>query len=445
MKRLILALLALMLAVPTAFAEKVSTLPSALRVKYTVDEHFINNKKSFVYKEHIQTDRSEVDEEINGIADRFEETQTELLQPDKQQNAKRNSRLDIHIVTSRCGERCLSFLVLARDSYYRKQRFSPFETRVYNMETGEPVGLNDLFEPDSGAWDVIAEAVRETLTAYFPTQTPDAAALDALCSREGVENACFMLGPVCLTLYYEARALYPDRPTLMRVSISYSQLTDMMTEYGREITDNSMYKMVAVTFDDGPSYTSTIKIINELRHAGAQATFFLVGDRIEEYKDVVMRENDENHSLQSHHYKHVDADKSTVERVQSYTKKFYDTLTEAVGSAPIMLRAPYGNFSMFRKAKVNLPFIEWDVDTKDWTGRSKAAVLNTVKELTKDGSIILMHDIKEKTPESAKAVLEWLYDNGYMCVTVEDLFYYNNRPMEPNKVYYRVDPYQEEE
>lgn len=446
MKRLCALVLALILALPmAAYAEKVTALPSALQMSYTVDEHFINNKKSFVYKEHIRTCQEAVDAEINGIADRFEETQTELLQPDKKQNAKRNSRLDIHIVTTRCGEKCLSFLVLARDSYYRAQRFSPFETRVYDMETGKQVTLKNLFAPDSGAWDVLSAAVREGLTAYFPKEEPDAAALDALCSREGIENAAFTLGPVCLTLHYEARALYPDRPTLMRVTVPYGKLTEYMTEEGKALTDNSMYKMVALTFDDGPSYTSTIKIINELRHAGAQATFFLVGDRIEEYKDVVMRENDECHSLQSHHYKHVDADKSTVERVQNYTKKFYDTLTDAVGSAPLMLRAPYGNFSMFRKAKVNLPFIEWDVDTKDWTGKSKNGVLSVVKELTKDGSIILMHDIKEKTPESAKAVIEWLHQNGYLCVTVEDLFYVNGRPMEPNKVYYRVDPYTEEE
>ena len=441
MKRLGALLLALILMIPAAYAEKLTALPSALRVTYQVDEHFINGKKSFIYKESIHTALPAVDAEVNAIADRFEETQAQLLQPDSAKNAKRNSRLDIHIVTSRSGLKCMSFLVLARDSYYRKQRWSPFETRVYDMESGAPIHMTDLFPPDSEAWSLLETAVREGLTAYFPKETPDAAALDALCTREALENAAFMLGPVCLSLHYEARALYPDKPTLMRVSVPYSRLAGMMTAYGAELTDNSMYKMAALTFDDGPAYESTIKIINALRQSGAQGTFFLVGDRIDEYKDVVMRENDENHSLQSHHYKHTNADKSTVERVQSYTKKFYDVLTDAVGTAPLMLRAPYGNFNMFRKAKVNLPFIEWDVDTKDWTGKSKNGVLAIVKELTRDGSIILMHDIKEKTPESAKAVIQWLQDNGYMCVTVEDLFYHNGQPLTPNKIFFRIDPY----
>jgi hypothetical protein len=49
-----------------------------------------------------------------------------------------------------------------------------------------------------------------------------------------------------------------------------------------------------------------------------------------------------------------------------------------------------------------------------------------------------MHDIKDHTPESGRLAAEWLYDNGYMCVTVEDLFMHYGQEMVPNKIYYRV-------
>ena len=420
-------------------SEKVDSVPMRLRVSYQVNEQLINGKQSFVYKETVKTSLPQVDEAVNALADQYEAALSGNLQASK--NPKRNSRLDIHILHSKRGLKALSFLVLARTSLNRKQLSSPFETRVFDMESGGSVALADLFPQDSPAWDLIAQEVKKGLNAYFPKEQANADALNALCRRDAIQSAPFMLGPVCLTLHYEAGALYKGKPTLMQVRIPYGLLRDMMTDYGRELTDNSMYKMAALTFDDGPSYTNTINLLNNLRQAGAQATFFLVGDRIEEYKDVVMRENDENHSLQSHHYKHVDADKSTVERVQSYTKKFYDALTGAVGTAPVMLRAPYGNFKMFKKAKVNLPFIEWDVDTKDWTGKSSSGVLSVVKELTKDGSIILMHDIKDKTAESARRAMEWLESKGFLCISVEDLFTYNGQPMTPNKVFFRIDPY----
>ncbi len=439
MKRFFVCLLALALLLPgMGRAEKASAFPAFFQVKYKVEERKFNSDRCFVSKEHVTTALSQVDEEVNALVDGFDDAMAGQMTPDKGKNPKRNSRLDIHVVNTRSGESALSFLVLARETYQRKQKQSPIAGRVYDMATGQKITLNDLFSEDSEAWAVLADAVREQLNAYFPAQTADPEALNALCTREALLETPFMLGPVCLSLHYEARTLYPKQGSLMRVTVPYSALKGMMTEYGRKQTDNSNYKMVALTFDDGPAHTTTATLLNNLRHNGAQATFFIVGDRIEEHAYIVLRENDENHSIQSHHFKHTDTSKSTIGRIQSYTEKMYKAMTETFGLGPLMLRAPYGIFDYFIKAKVNLPLIEWDVDTKDWTGKSSAAVLNVVKKEVKEGSIILMHDIKDHTPESGRLAAEWLYDNGYMCVTVEDLFMNYGQEMVPNKIYYRV-------
>ena len=437
MKRLLcLAACLLFLLPPLARAEEHKALPACFHVSYTTKDRTIKDKR-FVSKDYITTVQSKVDEEINGIVDQFDAEYADKMKPAG--NPKRNSRLDIHVVHTVSGESAVSFLVLARDVSNRKQRYSPFTTRVYDMRDGRLLTLEDLFDQDSQAWDVLAQEVNQQLDAYFPAEKVDADALQALTTRQALLETPFMLGPTCLTLHYEAKALYPKHPTLMHVFIPYQKLAGMMTPYGEKQTDNSLYRMVAITFDDGPAYETSAGIINTLRQYGARATFFIVGNRIAEYTDIVMRENDEMHSLQSHHFVHTDTSKSTVARTQAYTKRFYDAITGAVGTAPIMLRAPYGVFDMFIKAKVNLPLIEWDVDTKDWTsGSSAARVLGKVKELTKPGSIILMHDIKKKTPESAKQVLEWLRNNDYLCVPVEDLFLHYNQDMIPNKIYYRV-------
>lgn len=440
MKR-VLALCLVLLALPASgLGEKADRFPDCFRVTYSVSEKEINSHGSFVSKDIISTVLPTVDEEINGLADQFEAELSDALTPDAGKNPRRNSRLDIHVVNTRSGESAVSFLVLARESYYRKQKQSPIAGRVYDMATGQRITLDDLFDEDSEAWDVLAETVWEELSAYFPQTEAAPEVLSALCTREALRETPFMLGPVSLSLHYQASVLYPDQPTLMRVTVPYNALRGMMTEYGARQTDNSNYKMAALTFDDGPAYSTTAALLNNLRQAGAQATFFLVGERIPEFTDIVMRENDENHSLQSHHYKHSDTSKSTIPRIQAYTEKMYNIMTQTFGLAPWMLRAPYGIFDYFIKAKVNLPLIEWDVDTKDWTGKSSAAVMSVVKSETKDGSIILMHDIKDHTPESGRQAAEWLYDHGYMCVTVEELFIHFQKQMIPNKIYYRVDP-----
>lgn len=434
MKRIGTLLLLLLLLPLPARAEKADSFPAAFRVEYTVKDKL--NEQTYLSWEYVTTAQKSADAEINGLVDRFVAQMGPEMK--KAGNPKRNSRLDVHVVNSRSGQSAVSFLVLARESYKRKQIQSPFACRVYDMDTGKQVYLTDLFDDDSEAWEIMAEMVYEELDHYFPQQEADEATLRALCTREALIETPFMLGPVSLSFHYEAKILYPQQPTLMRVTVPYNAIRGFMTEYGERQTDNSNYKMCALTFDDGPDYANTATLLNNLRHAGAQATFFLVGDRIEEYADIAMRENDENHSLQSHHYKHTDTSKSTIPRIQAYTEKMYNVMTKTWGLGPWMLRAPYGIFEYFIKSKLNLPFIEWDVDTKDWTGKSTAAVMSVVREETKDGSIILMHDIKDNTPESAKKAAEWLFDHGFMCVTVEELFIHYQQDMTPNKVFYSV-------
>ena len=438
MKRFFALFLALLLLFPLCVqAEKVNRLPDAFSIGYQVKERLEKKEKTFISKEYIRSIQPGVDERINRLVDEFDSLMSGELKP--LDNPRRNSRLDIHVVHSVSGRSAVSFLVLARESYKRKQLRSPFTCMTFDMETGEEIFLTDLFPEDSEAWDLMAEAVYHELSAYFPKQEADEEMLLSLCSREAIEKTPFMLGPVCLTLHYEAKILYPDQPSLMKVSIPYAAFRGMMTEKGAYHTDNSMYKMVAITLDDGPTYSITAALLNTLRHNGTVVTFFLVGDRIAEYQDIVLRENDELHSLQSHHFKHTDTTKSNPGRIQSYTKQFSEALSNVTGTLPVMLRAPYGLSDPFIQAGIDLPLIQWDVDTKDWAGRTKSAILSVVKEETKDGSIILMHDVVEDTAGNIQPVLEWLRDKGYLCVTMEDLFLHNNQEMKPRRVYYYME------
>ncbi|MBO2517396.1 MAG: hypothetical protein CW338_09020 [Clostridiales bacterium] len=57
--------------------------------------------------------------------------------------------------------------------------------------------------------------------------------------------------------------------------------------------------------------------------------------------------------------------------------------------------------------------------------------------MVKNGDIILMHDIKTNTMTSSELVAEYLYEQGFMMVTVEELSRCEGVHMEPNRVYYR--------
>lgn len=181
-KLLILFLvLSLLLSLPySASADKAYSFPDCFRVDYTIAERKINNGQSFVSKEYVHTVCPEVDAEINGLVNAFDEQYSPGLA--RTANPRRNSRLDIHVVTTRSGQSCVSFMVLARESWNRNQLRSPFVCRVYDMVSGERVSLVDILGEESEAWDVIAEITSYELDAYFPAQEADQGVLDALCS-----------------------------------------------------------------------------------------------------------------------------------------------------------------------------------------------------------------------------------------------------------------------
>ncbi len=439
MKRLLVLSLALclVLLLPlSALSEKAYTFPDCFHVTYTVSERKTNNGQSFVSREYVQTARPEVDKEINGIVDAFDAQFSPGLQ--RVASPKRNSRLDVHVVNTRSGDSCLSFLVLARESFNRKQLRSPFACRVFDMASGEQVTLVDLLGEESEAWDVLAEIAYIELDGYYTNQEADNAVLNGLCRKETLKETPFLLGPVCLTLVYEAKTLYPQETSLLFVTIPYNALRGMMTAYGERQTNNTRYKMVALTFDDGPVYENTAKVLNSLRRNGAQATFFMIGMQIEENPDIALRAHDELHSLQSHHYKH--ASKSTAAHIQEETRRMEALMDATWGLGPWLFRAPYDRFERFIAAGVDLPMIAYDVDTRDETGKPPGEVLNAVKKQIHDGAIIRMHDTTDNAAESCQLITEWLYENGYMCVTVEDLFIHYKQEMVAGEVFFNVIP-----
>ncbi len=65
-------------------------------------------------------------------------------------------------------------------------------------------------------------------------------------------------------------------------------------------------KLIAVTFDDGPS-RQTPAILDVLGEHGALATFFVLGERVEGKEEVLGRIMAEGHEVGNHTYSHPHA------------------------------------------------------------------------------------------------------------------------------------------
>jgi peptidoglycan/xylan/chitin deacetylase (PgdA/CDA1 family) len=87
-----------------------------------------------------------------------------------------------------------------------------------------------------------------------------------------------------------------------------------------------------------------------------------------------------------------------------------------------------------------MPAIMWSVDTLDWKTRNPSKTLASVKRDTKDGAIILMHDIHSPTADAVEPVVKHLLMQGFQLVTVSDLIKYRQGHAVSGKVYNSLAP-----
>lgn len=186
-------------------------------------------------------------------------------------------------------------------------------------------------------------------------------------------------------------------------------------------------KKVALTFDDGPDPKYTPQLLEILQKEQVVATFFVVGERVGHYPDVVRRINREGHLIANHSFTHTDFEHLTNEEI---VKLELDPASKAVekltGYYPLIMRPPYGSL---RTDSVNFlrgegwHIVRWSLDTFDWdrTRNKPERIINRILELHHPNAIVLMHCNNKATVEVLPQVIKTLRDLGYDFVTVTDL------------------------
>ncbi len=208
----------------------------------------------------------------------------------------------------------------------------------------------------------------------------------------------------------------------------------------------SEVKAIALTFDDGPyTYKNvTNRIVDALEANGARATFFVVGEAVKEYfptdgPEVMKKAVSIGCEIGTHTYSHKNLNKETSDVIAEEVSKGCQAIEDATGQKVTLMRPPYGNAKQEVMDQVDLPMIQWDVDTLDWKeGRTAVEIRDHILENVKPGSIVLMHDTKSTTASAVEMVVPELIDQGYQLVTVSELFKLYGRQLKPHHQYYNA-------
>lgn len=197
--------------------------------------------------------------------------------------------------------------------------------------------------------------------------------------------------------------------------------------------------MIALTFDDGPHYQQTPRLLKLLEEYDVKSTFFILGDRSffsESNKKTVKMVADAGHEIASHTYSHKNLATLSVEALNDEIVKARENLYALTGEYPTLVRPPYGSYNDLVKEYSYAPLIAWNLDSKDWDFRDAEKVVKHVLSEAGDGKIVLMHDIHWFTVDAVEVLIPALIERGYQLVTVRELFYYKNVELENGKVYH---------
>jgi peptidoglycan-N-acetylglucosamine deacetylase len=188
---------------------------------------------------------------------------------------------------------------------------------------------------------------------------------------------------------------------------------------------------VALTFDDGPSPSSTPKVLDALSHFGARATFFLLGAKAEAHPDLVKAIHAAGHEIGLHGFTHDRLLSIRHPRQIGSDLERAGTVIESItGQRPHLFRPPVGHVSprtAVAARRLHLTLVGWTIRARDGLrGTSAASVAKRVLGQLGPGAIVLLHDASEREdfePAGVAAltgILAEAHRRGLACVTVSE-------------------------
>lgn len=270
--------------------------------------------------------------------------------------------------------------------------------------------------------------------------------------RDFVGKAIFLVVFVVILIIgaygFSGKMLEEKKQTTTRESVTTDSEQQEKTEAPTETEvfeaskekPKSTDKLVALTFDDGPYTPVTSKILDTLEKYNGKATFFVVGDRAENYCKVLKRASDMGCEIGSHTYSHVNLANLSVPKMQREIEKSCNAISEVTGKEVRIIRPPEGATNESVKANIGMPMVMWSVDSRDWDYRNADKDYKSVMDNVFDGSIVLMHDLYPETADAVARIVPELAKQGYKFVTFSELMELRGVEVEPGCKYFSAQP-----
>ncbi|GAX41562.1 polysaccharide deacetylase [Tolypothrix sp. NIES-4075] len=186
-------------------------------------------------------------------------------------------------------------------------------------------------------------------------------------------------------------------------------------------------KVIALTIDDGPWQNTTVEMLDILKENNVKATFFWVGQALQQHPELAKQEIAEGHAIGNHtwHHWYKRMDEATA---KSEIERTADLMYKTTGVKTSLFRPPGGilNNGLADVAKSQkYAVVMWSQTSADTDPHAKYQVfVKNVLRDAKPGGIVLMHDgggDRQRTVQALPQIISGLKQQGYRFVTVPEL------------------------
>ena len=186
---------------------------------------------------------------------------------------------------------------------------------------------------------------------------------------------------------------------------------------------------ISLTFDVSRGDEYIEKILDILDENDVKATFFLVGDWIEQNPKKVKEIHSKGHEIGNHSHSHPNMSIISKEKIVKDININDANIRRITGEGTKLFRFPggyYNDEAVDIVNKMGLCSIQWDVDSIDWKEQGADLEYERIIKKTKSGSILLFHNTAKYTPDNLPRIIKELKGNGFEFVKVGDLIYKEN-------------------
>lgn len=188
-------------------------------------------------------------------------------------------------------------------------------------------------------------------------------------------------------------------------------------------TQGADSKKIALTFDDGPHPYYTEQLLEGLKERNVKVTFFITGQNVKAYPEIVKEIYAEGHLIGNHTYSHIQLTSKNEESFKQEIVRTNEAIKEVTGQDTIYVRPPYGSWNKEFEKELNMFPVLWTVDPLDWCSSDASRIVRSVCSKAKENDIILMHDQYKTTVTAALKIVDELTQKGYEFVTVDELLF----------------------